>query len=279
MQPENAYNCFHRRYRKLIHSAVEENNYQYQYGFADRHADVMYDLETRTQKAQKVLAVLLDYYSGETKNLKVLDIGCSIGIISYSLSEKFGEVNGIDIDKNAVKFATEKYKRSNLFFAEQDGMHLKYPAGSFDIVVCSHIYEHIPDMEKLMAEAYKVLKPGGICFFAAVNRLKIMEDDHRLPFLSILPRSIGKWYLRFFRKEKDYYERTRTYWGLRSLVAAFERIDYTIKILQEPEKFQATDMVKAGTIKQKLALLFVRFAYGFFPTYIWLLKKPPEEKC
>jgi 2-polyprenyl-3-methyl-5-hydroxy-6-metoxy-1,4-benzoquinol methylase len=124
---------------------VEENNYQYQYGFADQHADVMYDLETRTQKAQKVLAVLLDYYSGKTKNLKVLDIGCSTGIISYSLSEKFGEVNGIDIDKNAVKFATEKYKRSNLFFAEQDGMHLKYPAGSFDIVVCSHyiIFSHV----------------------------------------------------------------------------------------------------------------------------------------
>lgn len=255
---------------------MEEKSYRYQYGFADQHADIMYDLKTRKKKAEKVLAVLLDYYSGETEHLKILDIGCSTGIIAYTLSEKFGEVEGIDIDKNAVKFAKENYKKNNLNFTELDGMHLNYPADSFDIVVCSHIYEHIPDMEKLIGEVYKILKPDGICFFAAVNRIKIMEDDHRLPFLSILPRSIGKWYLRIFRKEKNYYERTRTYWGLRSLVSAFERIDYTIRILQEPEKFQATDMVKTGSIKQKVALLFVRFAYGFFPTYIWLLKKNPE---
>lgn len=80
--------------------------------------------------------------------------------------------------------------------------------------------------------------------------------------------------MRLARRGDRYYERTRTLWGLRSLVRRFTIRDYTARVLESPERFAATDMVRRGTFKQKLALAMVRGAYWLSPTYIWVLEKP-----
>src|SRR5262249_35009755 len=121
-------------------------------------------------------------------------------------------------------------------------------------------------------EINRILKPGGICYFAAGNRLIWKEPDNNLPLLSVLPKWIGTYYLRLVRGH-DYYETFRTVWGLRRLVQDFEVVDYTASILAAPKKFEAEDLVTQGTLKQKLALFLARYGYALFPTYIWLLRK------
>jgi ubiquinone/menaquinone biosynthesis C-methylase UbiE len=152
-------------------------------------------------------------------------------------------------------------------------MDLPFADASFDIVVCSHVYEHVPDSGKLMKEIYRVLRPGGICFFAAGNRLRLVEPHYRLPLLSVLPPPLADRYLAISGKGSRYEEKHLTYWSLKRLVSGFEVLDYTTRIIQNPEKYSATDLCKPGSLKQKLAILFSRLAYGLVPTYVFLLKK------
>jgi ubiquinone/menaquinone biosynthesis C-methylase UbiE len=44
---------------------------------------------------------------------------------------------------------------------------IPFPGNYFDIVICNHVLEHVPDDQKAMREFYRVLKPGGIGFISA----------------------------------------------------------------------------------------------------------------
>lgn len=42
---------------------------------------------------------------------------------------------------------------------------IPYPEGSFDVVVCSHVLEHVPEDRKAMGEVLRALRPGGAAYF------------------------------------------------------------------------------------------------------------------
>ena len=249
---------------------------QYQYDFTRNPVakEKMYDGAGRTRKAEKMIAVLQDYL-GETSALSILDVSCSTGIICDALSDHFYKVTGIDIDQEAVAHARSRHAAKNLEFHVMNALRTSFPDGSFDVVVCNQMYEHVPDAYQLLQEIYRVLVPGGVCYFGAANRLKVIETHYgRLPFLSYLPKPLAHLYLRILGRGKYYYETHYLYGTLKRLCANFERIDYTVKVVQDPEKFRATDMIATGTMSQRLALVVLKLAYWAFPGYIWLLKKP-----
>ena len=96
--------------------------------------------------------------------------------------------------------------------------------------------------------------------------------------LSLPPKPIGHLYLRLAGKGTHYYENQRFVWGLRRLVAKFELIDYTRRIIEDPLTFSATEMIKPGGLKQKLALAALDWAYWLCPTYVWILAKPDRAQ-
>lgn len=250
--------------------------YQYHYTTNSVAKGHMYDEAGRTQKAEKIIAVLRDYF-GETKELSVLDVSCSTGIMCRALSDHFAKVVGIDIDAEAVSHARSQFSSGKLEFHTMDALNTSFPEGSFDVVICNQMYEHVPDGRQLLREIYRVLVPGGVCYFGATNRLKIIETHYgRLPFLSYLPKPLAHLYLRLLRRGKYYYENLYTCGSLERLCSDFERIDYTLKVVANPGKFEATDVVVAGSITQRMAILMLRIAYWAFPGYIWLLKKPEK---
>jgi len=233
----------------------------------------MYDIVMREQKAKKLLSVLDDYYSQNLKILSLLDIGCSTGIISHMLSRRFGKVVGIDIDKSAIEYAKENHRSENLEFVVCDAMSTGFLDESFDVVICAHVYEHVPDASLLLSEVNRMLRPRGVCYFAAANRLNLIEPHHKLPFLSIIPKPFAHLYLRIMGKGKYYYESLLTFWGLKKLVSKFDVIDYTLKIIENPRKYCATEIIQPGSFKQEVLIRLVKIAYWLCPTYIWLLKK------
>ena len=240
----------------------------YQFDYAARRPQ-MYDTKSREQKAMRMVKTLGHYFGhSKLKKLKVLDVGASTGIIDNVLAKNFDSVTGIDIDKVALDYAKTKYKRTNLKFQLGDAMKLKFKDNSFDIVICAHVYEHVPNSQKMFLEIYRVLKPKGVCYLAAVNSLWPMEPHYDLLFLSWLPKDLANIYVRIFGKAEKYHETPRNPWQLSHMIydLRFRIYDYTEKIIKNPEFF--------GYPKSWKLLFPVSFLAKYVsPTLFWLLEK------
>lgn len=244
----------------------------YQYGFSDR-GTAMFNVEGRQRKAETMVKVLTDCLGGSLDSLSVLNVGGSAGIIDEYLSRYFRFVTGIDIDEKAIEYAQSQFKKENLKFELGDAMDMPYADNSFDVVICSQVYEHVPNAFVLMDEIYRVLRCGGVVYFAAGNRIMLNEPHYNLPFLSLLPRSLSHRYLKLSGKGEYYYEKHFTYWGLKKLVRNFQLIDYTRPILENPNKFGAEYMVSPGSLKQRVSVFLVKYFTWLVPGYIWVLVK------
>ena len=224
-----------------------------------------------------MVSVLSDHLERPLDELSVLNVGGSAGIIDEYLSRYFQQVTGVDIDEKAVSYARDNFQKEGLSFEVGDAMDLDYADNSFDVAICSQVYEHVPDATTLMSELFRILKPGGIVYFAAGNRIMLNEPHYNLPFLSVIPRPLAHLYLRAAGKGNYYYEKHLTYWGLRKLVRQFQVTDYTPIILSDPSKYNAQYMVKPDSRKQKIASFLSRHLAWLVPGYIWLLEKPDNS--
>ncbi len=247
----------------------------YQYDFSVR-MPAMYDMNARERKAETMVVALADFFGGSSvlKQCSLLDVGASTGIIDNYLSAHFSRVTGVDIDTKAVEHARRTFRKENLEFRACDAMALPFEANSFDVVICAQVYEHVPDARKLMAEIHRVLKPSGVCYFSAANRLQLMEPHYNLPLLSVIPKPFAHFYLRLAGKGSHYYEEHMSYWGLRRLSGAFLRHDYTREMVHDPSRYAVDYMLPPGSLKTRVARLMADYFYWAFPNYIWLLQKP-----
>jgi ubiquinone/menaquinone biosynthesis C-methylase UbiE len=244
----------------------------YQHGFSLQHPEV-FDAESRTRKAQAALAVFRDVFAERIGTLQLLNVGASSGAMDAVFADAFANVVGIDIDDNAIGYAQQNHVRPNLRFLVADALDIPFPACSFDAVVCSQIYEHVPDQPKLFAEIHRVLKPGGVCYLAATNRLVLLEPHYRMWFLSWLPRGLADRYLRLRGRGDHYYERMHGWAQLRRLTSAFRTVDYTERMLADPATYAIEHLVRAGTLKQKVSRFIARSMPWLCPGYIWILHK------
>ena len=252
---------------------MTERGYQHDFSCT---RPAMYEYEGRERKALTLLAVLGDALGDRLRTARVVNVGCSTGIMDSFIAPHVGTHLGIDIDASAVAYANATHVQPNLSFRLGDAMAIDVPDASCDVVICSQVYEHVPDPAQLMREIERILAPGGVCYLAATNRLCIVEQHYFLPFLSIIPVWMANWYLRILGRGKFYYERHLTYWGLRRLVRAFDVDDYTRRVIDDPERFHTAYMVGSGRLKPLLVRTLLRLAYWAFPGYLWVLRKRPR---
>lgn len=253
---------------------------EYQVAFTTHSAvarKAMYDAQRRAGKAAKIAAVFRDHF-GRLDDRSLLDVGASTGLITSVVGREFGRCAGIDIDAEAISHAARNDAPPQVRYLVGDGLNIPFADATFDAVICNQIYEHVPDPRRLIEEIHRVLAPGGVCYFGANNRLQLIEPHYgRLPLLSVIPKPLAHVYLRVLGRARYYYETHYTVWGLRRLVRRFEIIDYTRRIVADPVRFCATDMVRPGSAAQKCALAAIDWGYALFPGYVWLLRKPAAE--
>lgn len=254
---------------------------EYQRDFSALHPSTMFDERGRLQKARKTVAVILDAARAvglDPTRARLLDIGCSTGILTRHYAEHFGEVVGVDIDDGAVEWAQVNRAADNIEYRVGDSLELPFADGEFDLVTCTHIYEHVPDPQRMLDEIFRVLRAGGLCYFAAENRLRFWDGHYDLPLLTVMPRPLANLVLRVTGKGARRYETHLTVWGLRRLARRFEIVDCTARVVRDPEAFEAADMVRPGSLGQRLALAVLKIAPWAFPTYLWILRKPDDGR-
>jgi cyclopropane fatty-acyl-phospholipid synthase-like methyltransferase len=154
------------------------------YGFWDEqttnHADAQLNMN-------RVLAA-----QAELKpNDHVLDAGCGVGGSAIWLAQEFGvQVVGISLLPSEVRrgrsFAQRRGVADRVTFERQDFTHTNFPDGSFDVIWAIESICHAPDKREFLAEARRLLKPGG--------RLVVADGFRaRRPLYSDEERSLDRW--------------------------------------------------------------------------------------
>ena len=103
----------------------------------------------------------------------VLDVGCGGGILAESMQARGARVTGIDLGEQPLKVAQlhllESGQQVDYRLISAEALAREAP-GSFDIVTCMEMLEHVPDPAATVRACAELLKPGGRAFFATINR-------------------------------------------------------------------------------------------------------------
>ena len=108
---------------------------------------------------------------------RMLEIGCGVGRLLEPLSAHFRSVYGVDVSGEMVRQGHARLARlPQVQVLEVDGSgSLPFAQGSFDFCFSYITFHHIPDkrvVHAYLAEAYRVLKAGGIFRFHTFGRLE-----------------------------------------------------------------------------------------------------------
>ncbi|MCX7347174.1 MAG: bifunctional 2-polyprenyl-6-hydroxyphenol methylase/3-demethylubiquinol 3-O-methyltransferase UbiG [Alphaproteobacteria bacterium] len=123
----------------------------------------------------------------------VLDLGCAGGFMAEAMALRGANVTGIDPAAEAVAAARRHSRESGLRIGYDVGVGeaLPYAADGFDAVVCVDVLEHVVDVNLVLLQVARVLRPGGLFLFDTINRstlarfatVTVAED-----LLRLLPR-------------------------------------------------------------------------------------------
>lgn len=100
----------------------------------------------------------------------VLDIGCGGGFLSNPLARAGYRVTGLDQSPEALEIAAKYDTAGTVDYVVGDAYRLPFPDGSFDAVAAMDFLEHVEEPARVIAEASRVLRPGGLFFFYTFNR-------------------------------------------------------------------------------------------------------------
>ncbi|QNP40587.1 class I SAM-dependent methyltransferase [Lysobacter solisilvae (ex Woo and Kim 2020)] len=131
-------------------------------------------------------APLFDRY-GLSGPLRILDLGCGTGEITRRLAQRYPQatIDGIDILEGNLALA----RRDSTGFGERiryeqgDAFALQYADATFDLVVCRHMSQAVPDFPLVLAEITRVLKPGGW--------LHLLSEDYGMLHMPVIERADG----------------------------------------------------------------------------------------
>ena len=141
--------------------------------------------------------------------LRVLDLGCGHGALAVDLAERgAAEVVGVDLIPERIEFATQHVAEAfpelsqRIRYLCQDVADLDLD-GYFDLIVSKDCFEHIDNIDEVVGQLHRLLKPGGILAPGFSPLYYSPFGDHRrfrllLPWLhAVLPMP---WLLQSLRK-------------------------------------------------------------------------------
>jgi SAM-dependent methyltransferase len=97
---------------------------------------------------------------------RLLELGCGSGAQLKVLAEAGWDVSGVELGASAARYARE---RLGLNVHQGSLESARLPSASFDVVVASHVLEHIPDPAAASVEIARVLRPGGRLYVSVPN--------------------------------------------------------------------------------------------------------------
>jgi 2-polyprenyl-6-hydroxyphenyl methylase/3-demethylubiquinone-9 3-methyltransferase len=138
----------------------------------------------------------------------VLDIGCGGGLLAEELARLGCRVTGVDPSQPSLAVARDHAAREGLEidYMPGKGEELPLPDASFDVACCCDVLEHVRDLDAVILETSRVLRPGGLYLYDTINRtirsrlvvIKLFQD---WSWTSFMPPNLHDWH-QFIRPQE-----------------------------------------------------------------------------
>lgn len=152
--------------------------------------------------------VLADKLHIDARGKHALDVGCGGGLLAEEFARLGCRVTGIDPSEPSVEAARTHAWETGLDIDYRVGVgeRLSFEDASFDIVYCCDVLEHVNDLDQVIAEIARVLKPSGVFLYDTINRtlvsklvfIKLYQD---WGWTSFFPPNVHIWDM-FIRPEE-----------------------------------------------------------------------------
>jgi ubiquinone/menaquinone biosynthesis C-methylase UbiE len=150
-------------------------------------------LEDYAAEYRKTLALLKRVKSFEPGS-DLLEIGSGTGWFTVHARLEGYNAVGVEISWELVSFARDRAAKAGVEarFHEARAERLPLPDASFDVAYANSVLEHVEGWREALAEAYRVLRPGGLLFVGTTNRLYPVSTEIDFPLYQWLPFRLQK---------------------------------------------------------------------------------------
>jgi ubiquinone/menaquinone biosynthesis C-methylase UbiE len=158
----------------------------------------------------------------------VLDLGAGLGGMSEELVLNGAQVTALEPGGAWAALTKRRVERHGGEFQllEAYGESIPLPDQSMDLIVSLQVLEHVRNPNQVLVEVWRVLRPGGFFYLACENYLAFWEGHYRLPWFPLLPKSIGKVYLKILGRSPKFLEESITYTTFPGVVGCCRRLGF-----------------------------------------------------
>lgn len=121
---------------------------------------------------------LLSYLPDHLKLTHWLDLGCGTGYFTHHLTQKFPNSYGVGLDLAEAMLYQAKCHTHADAWVVGDGEHLPLQSNSIDLIYSNLAIQWCHDFDRVLQEAYRVLKPNGIMLFTSLCEGTLYELAH-----------------------------------------------------------------------------------------------------
>jgi SAM-dependent methyltransferase len=138
-------------------------------------------IESKQRRARKRIKSVKKHAKGKS----FVDIGCNAGFAVEAARTLGLDAYGIDLDQTAIDYAKEYFPQAK--FDAMSIQELAKTAKTFDIIYCSEVIEHLPELGSFVDALFKLLKPDGVLFLTTPDIAHYSIKKDRLGWDAVRP--------------------------------------------------------------------------------------------